>query len=96
MTAPCRGTPCTTAAPSGAAALKVLAITIAVVVASSASVAAFGVWSLGRTVAANAVDISNGGAVPTIAAMNGASTCCSSARTTPRARSRSAAPATRP
>ena len=53
------------------AALKVLAITTAVVVASSASVAAIGVWSLGRTVAANAVDISNGGAVPTIAAMNG-------------------------
>ncbi len=53
------------------AALKVLAITTAVVVASSASVAAIGVWSLGRTVAANAVDISNGGSVPTIAAMNG-------------------------
>lgn len=53
------------------AALKVLAITTAVVVASSASVAAIGIWSLGRTVAANAVDISNGGSVPTIAAMNG-------------------------
>ena len=57
--------------PVWGAALKVLAITTAVVVASSASVAAIGVWSLGRTVAANAVDISNGGSVPTIAAMNG-------------------------
>ena len=53
------------------APLKVLAITTAVVIAASASVAAIGVWSLGRTVAANAVDISNGGSVPTIAAMNG-------------------------
>ncbi|MGN6741802.1 MAG: LCP family protein [Amnibacterium sp.] len=53
------------------AALKALAITTAVVVASTASVAAIGVWSLGRTVAANAVDITNGGAAPTIAAMDG-------------------------
>lgn len=54
------------------AALKGLAIATAVVVASTASVAAIGVWSLGRTVADNAVDITNGGsAVPTIGAMNG-------------------------
>jgi LCP family protein required for cell wall assembly len=56
--------------PAWAAALKVVAIATAVVLASTASVAAIGVWSLGRTVADNAVDISNG-SVPTIAAMNG-------------------------
>jgi len=53
-----------------AGALKALAVTTAVVVASTASIAAIGVWSLGRTVADNAVDITNG-APPTIGAMNG-------------------------
>ena len=55
-----------------AAGLKAVAIVTAVVLASTASIAAIGVWSLGRTVADNAVDISNGdGTVPTIGAMNG-------------------------
>ncbi|WP_297344165.1 LCP family protein [Amnibacterium sp.] len=55
-----------------AAGLKVVAIATAVVLASTASIAAIGVWSLGKTVADNAVDISNGdGTVPTIGAMNG-------------------------
>jgi len=57
--------------PAWATALKAVALATAVVLASTASIAAIGVWSLGRTVADNAVDISNGGAVPTIAAMNG-------------------------
>jgi LCP family protein required for cell wall assembly len=56
--------------PVWAAAVKVVALATAVVLASTASVAAIGVWSLGRTVANNAVDISNGD-VPTIGAMNG-------------------------
>ncbi len=55
-----------------ASVLKTLAIITAVVLASTASVAAIGVWSLGRKVSDNAVDITNGGSVPSIAAMNGA------------------------
>src|SRR5579875_468593 len=53
-----------------AGSLRALAVTTAVVVASTASIAAIGVWALGRTVADNALDIKNG-TPPTIGAMNG-------------------------
>jgi LCP family protein required for cell wall assembly len=54
-----------------ASAVKLVAIALAVVVASTACIAAIGVWTLSRTVAANAVDISNG-EIPSIGAMDGA------------------------
>lgn len=53
------------------AGFKFVAVATAVLMASTASIAAIGVWSLGRTVADNAVDISNGGSAPSIAAMDG-------------------------
>jgi LCP family protein required for cell wall assembly len=54
-----------------ASAVRLIAIALAVVVASTASIAAIGVWTLSKTVAANAVDISNG-EIPSIGAMDGA------------------------
>ena len=54
-----------------AVAAKMLAVSVAVIVASTASIAAYGVWKVERQFGAGSVDISNG-RTPTIGAIDGA------------------------